>query len=142
MFAERSFYVKHPSSSADTSPSEGLSHPLARMASMTATTSFRTCPASAGAVYAQRRLVAGALLVLLGAVLWTLATWATDSSVGVTSAGADATGSEQMYIVQPGDTLWSIAAELNTNGDVRDTVDRIAAENGGSAIAVGQRLQL
>ena len=45
-----------------------------------------------------------------------------------------------MHVVQPGDTLWTIAATIDTDGDVRDTVDRLAATNGGSALEVGQRL--
>ncbi len=108
---------------------------------MTATLSLEAPQATADAVYVRRRLVAGVVLVVLGAILWTLATWATDSSVGVTTAGADTTGSGEVYIVQPGDSLWSIATEMATEGDVRNTVDRLAAANGGSDIAVGQRLE-
>jgi hypothetical protein len=49
-------------------------------------------------------------------------------------AGADT------VLVQPGDTLWSIAAGLEGGGDVRATVDRLAVLNGGSDLQVGQRL--
>jgi LysM repeat protein len=56
--------------------------------------------------------------------------------------GADrpAAGSGELYIVQPGDTLWSIAAGIDSDSDVRDTVDYLADTNGGSSILVGQRL--
>jgi LysM repeat protein len=46
------------------------------------------------------------------------------------------------YVVQPGDTLWSVAARLDRGGDLRDTVQALAAANGGSAITAGQRLVL
>jgi Tfp pilus assembly protein FimV len=44
------------------------------------------------------------------------------------------------YVVQPGDTLWSVAARLDRGGDLRDTVQALAKANGGSAITAGQRL--
>ena len=93
-------------------------------------------------VYWRRRAMAGVLLVLLGAGLWTMATWAVNSSIGVDPVGADrpAAGSGELYIVQPGDTLWSIAAGIDSDSDVRDTVDYLADTNGGSSILVGQRL--
>jgi hypothetical protein len=55
---------------------------------------------------------------------------------GVTGAAAGAT----VHVVQPGETLWQIASELAPGTDVRATVDRLAARNGGAAIHVGQRL--
>lgn len=94
-------------------------------------------------VYLRRRVALGAVLVLVGAMLWTAATWAANSSIGVDRVGADQSGTTQeLYVVQPGDTLWSIAAALKPGGDVRDTVDRLAELNGGSALTVGQRLAL
>ncbi len=93
-------------------------------------------------MYLRRRLVAGVLLILVGAALWTVVTWAANSSVGVDPVGADRRGAAatEVYIVQPGDTLWSIAGRLGGDGDRRATVDRLAERNGGSAITVGQRL--
>jgi hypothetical protein len=38
--------------------------------------------------------------------------------------------------------LWSIATAIDSDGDPRDTVDRLSALNGGSSISVGQRLIL
>ena len=40
-----------------------------------------------------------------------------------------------VYVVQPGDTLWSIARELDPTGDVRADVDRLADLNGTAALA-------
>jgi Tfp pilus assembly protein FimV len=47
------------------------------------------------------------------------------------------------YVVQPGDTLWSVAAAVAPDGtDVRATVDELVGLNGGPALAVGQHLVL
>ena len=49
-------------------------------------------------------------------------------------------GSTGTYVVQPGDTMWSIARRLQPLGDVRPLVHRLIAVNGDAALAVGQRL--
>ena len=46
------------------------------------------------------------------------------------------------YVVQPGDTLWSIARRLQPEGDIRPLVDRLVDLNGGADLAVGQRLPI
>lgn len=46
------------------------------------------------------------------------------------------------YVVQPGDTLWSIARRLQPDGDVRPLVDQLVDLNGGTDLAVGQRLPI
>jgi len=47
------------------------------------------------------------------------------------------------YLVQPGDTLWSIAAEVNPAGsDIRRTVDRLVEANGGPVVEPGQQIVL
>ncbi len=46
------------------------------------------------------------------------------------------------YVVQPGDTLWSIARSLQPDGDVRPLVRGLSAANGGAVLAVGQVLVL
>ena len=50
----------------------------------------------------------------------------------------------QSVVVQPGDTLWSIAADAAGTGDVRAVVDRIQALNGlqGTILVPGQVLDL
>ncbi len=47
-----------------------------------------------------------------------------------------------VYVVQPGDTLWSIARELAPTADVRAEVDHLEALNGSAALQAGQRLAL
>ena len=46
------------------------------------------------------------------------------------------------YVVQPGDTLWDIAATLTPEGDPRPLVDALARQLGPTGLQPGQRLQL
>ena len=46
---------------------------------------------------------------------------------------------EGFYIVQSGDTLWSIASSL-TSGNIRNYVHSLIELNGGASVDVGQRL--
>lgn len=95
------------------------------------------------AVYRRRRLVAlllvllvtGTLVVLANAVVARTAGGGTPASVAGTSAPSE-------HVVQPGDTLWSIARTIDPEGDVRVTVDRLVERNGGGPLVVGQRLEL
>jgi hypothetical protein len=41
------------------------------------------------------------------------------------------------YVVRPGDTLWSIAREIQPEGDVRPLVDVLAAARGGTPLVPG-----
>ena len=58
----------------------------------------------------------------------------------VQASSSPAAGS---HVVQPGDTLWSLARRLQPEGDVRPLVARLrASSGGGGALAPGQRIQL
>lgn len=47
----------------------------------------------------------------------------------------------EIYVVQPGDTLWAIATDLSQPGDdVRPLVDALREAAGGSALEIGQRI--
>ncbi len=95
------------------------------------------------AIYRRRRVVVlvlvavlvAATLLLVSAVLARTAGGGTPTSVAGTSMPA-------VHVVQPGDTLWSIARGLHAGGDVRLEVDRLVDLNGDAPIIVGQRLQL
>ena len=108
-----------------------ISHPVARPARLPAR--------PAAAVYRRRRLVAAALVLLLVVALANLA---------MTLLGADAGPAEPRpvaevsVLVEPGDTVWSIAESLARGGDVRPVVDAIVDANGGAALEVGDRLVL
>ncbi len=53
-----------------------------------------------------------------------------------------AAGRPPAYVVQPGDTLWSIARHLHPSGDIRAVVDELAARAGSASLQAGQRLSL
>jgi len=46
------------------------------------------------------------------------------------------------YVVQPGDTFWSIARRMSPGGDPRPLVDRLVAEHGTAVLHVGERVAL
>ena len=113
--------------------------PSARFPS--ATRSVTPGPALSRAVYRRRRL--GALITIGLLVAVGLSVTSAPSSGASRSplpaAGADAAVE---YVVQPGDTLWSIAADVAPDADRRVVVDRLASVNGGVDLRVGQRLVL
>lgn len=96
----------------------------------------------------RRRLMAvlAAAVLVISFVLLANAAVAGIVGGGDTAPAADASAPAAavgaVYIVQPGDTLWSIAAEVAPGTDVRSTVDHLVELNGDAAIAVGQRLRL
>jgi nucleoid-associated protein YgaU len=47
-----------------------------------------------------------------------------------------------VHVVQPGDTLWTLARRLQPEGDVRPLVARLRAEHGPGPLVPGQRLRL
>ena len=74
-----------------------------------------------------------ALIVLVATFLgWSVATRSVESA-----------GKAQVYVVQPGDTLWSIAARRYA-GDTREGVWQLQQRNHllGTTISPGQRLVL
>ena len=48
----------------------------------------------------------------------------------------------EMYVVQPGDTLWAIATRLAPEVDPRITVDRLERARVGGPLRVGERIVL
>jgi Tfp pilus assembly protein FimV len=61
------------------------------------------------------------------------------------SVGSTARPSEpalSQYVVEPGDTLWSIAVRIAPGEDPRPIVQRLAERSGGTALRPGQRLSL
>jgi nucleoid-associated protein YgaU len=111
------------------------------------------------AVYRRRR-VAVALVLATVVVLGFLAARAVTGSAGdlavVTAGSLDApvasvapaaapsapAASPQVYVVRPGDTVWSIAERLQPEGDVRGLVDQLTERIGGSGLQAGQRIAL
>jgi hypothetical protein len=100
----------------------------------------RRRPVPTAATYRRRRLVAAMVAVLALVVLLNVA--ASLLGVGSEPAGVERARPvvERSVVVQPGDTVWSIAAELAGEGDVRPVVDAIVDANGSSALQAGERL--
>ncbi len=66
------------------------------------------------------------------------------SGTAATSDAAEITGTTTVT-VQPGQTLWSIAGDLNPGGDIRDTMDDIVKLNSlvdGESLQMGDSLAL
>jgi len=97
-------------------------------------------------VYARRRLGALLLAVVVVAVLSFAVRLVPGTLGGVPSRAPErvpalaSPDASLVVVVQPGDTLWTIARRLAPGADPRALVDRIAATNGGAALFVGQRL--
>ncbi len=98
-------------------------------------------------VYRRRRLVAAALL--LGALL--AGSWALGALGGGSLTASEARSpaphrlalepvSRAAYVVEPGDTLWTIARRMQPEGDIRPLVDALAAARHGRPLAVGERI--
>jgi hypothetical protein len=110
-------------------------------------TTLRARPrVSQAPVYRRRRALALAALatlvvvtvLLAGAISARLAGGGHPSS----AVGAPSRIASQEWVVQPGDTLWSIAVALAPDADPRATVDRLVDANGADELEVGQRLVL
>ena len=96
------------------------------------------CRRPDAAVLRRRRLavlvVAGVLLaVALGIGSLVLSRPAT--------AGSLPSG-RQTHVVQPGETYWSIAADLPHSGDLRVAVDELIDANGARPLFAGDRIEL
>ena len=109
---------------------------------------------SASQIYARRRLIAGLFLTAIVLVLFlgaghvvanrggapASASMIRPASAGATSAPAPVAAN--LYIVQPGDTLWSIGERFHGHAALVDYVDSLVAANGGTELQVSQALAL
>lgn len=84
-------------------------------------------------------IIAGVLALGQGAFT-SLAPDASTAPSAAASAPVVAGPGEQTVVVQPGDTLWSIARSLQPTGDVRPLVDQLVAANGSSQVVPGDQL--
>jgi LysM repeat protein len=109
---------------------------------------------SASQIYARRRLM---VLLTLAAIVLVL--FVGTGHVVANRGGAPASASmirpanaaavvpsapapTDMYIVQAGDTMWSIGQRFHGDTSLADYVDRLIAVNGGTEIQVSQALTL
>ena len=101
----------------------------------------RCSPRTARATYLRRRLVA--VVVVLGILVGVGKVGATlGGSPLVTSERPPASQSVDPYVVQPGDSLWSIAEALAPGADPRPIVDELARERGDAPLRPGEVVEL
>jgi hypothetical protein len=91
------------------------------------------------AIYRRRRLGVLGLVLLLVALASVAGQLLAGSSVG---GGEPQPVARRSVVVQPGDTVWSIASSLAPGTDPRPLVDSIVDANGGSTLVAGQRLDI
>ncbi len=102
------------------------------------------------AVYRRRRVVALILAVALvvvamagiRAVLRPLTGSDDGRPLSALDASAPVPAGTETLLVQPGESLWDIARDLQPTGDLRPLVDELAALNGGATLEAGQNLVL
>lgn len=110
------------------------------------------------AVYRRRRLLVGGLLLLLVAAVLIVAqsVWAGTGGGPLAATGAAASSpapatssapamspaGAAVWVVRPGDTLWSIARSVQPHGDERGLVDRLDAELHGATLYPGEVVPL
>jgi hypothetical protein len=89
-------------------------------------------------MYFRRRLA-----VLLGALVFAYAAWASFSSpVPAAAVPIEAGVPVAGHVVQRGDTLWTVARGLGAPGDLRDTVSALSDANGGAMLVPGQVIEI
>jgi hypothetical protein len=93
-------------------------------------------------VYLRRRVVLGLVLVAMAVALIASIGSITTAVAGKDDVSPLVAGERQSYVVQPGDTLWSIAGELAPNADRRAAVHALNEVSGGASLQPGQRLYL
>jgi LysM repeat protein len=92
-------------------------------------------------VYVRRRLLVGLVFVAV-VVAVCLGAGNVLASRSGEPASAAAARPAITYVVQPGDTLWSIASARQGGSAVSSYVDLLVERNGGATIQVGQVLTL
>ena len=86
-------------------------------------------------VYRRRRLLVLAVVISLVVGLWSYG-----SSSQPTSTTATRSLDAVVVVVQPGETLWSIATWLDPGADPRRLVDELSDLTGSTTLQPGQRL--
>jgi hypothetical protein len=92
--------------------------------------------------YRRRRVAAVGVATLFALLAWIAVRSALDGTGGgplaTTGAASGVPASVHTWVVQPGDTLWRIAATVDRRGDVRPLVDQLDKEVGGRPLYPGE----
>ena len=102
----------------------------------------RPAPPLSPAVRRRRQLVAAGMGILLvvGAARAAVALGGTPLAAPERPPAAPAGGAAVTHVVEPGDTFWSIAAELAPGEDPRPVVDDLAAAHGDEPLIPGETI--
>lgn len=94
--------------------------------------------------FRRRRAILVVVATAVGLALWSLLAVLSHGLVPAAANGPIPPAAAAVHVVQPGDTLWSIATEVIGVSDeqVRPVVNQLASRTGGSALDVGQRVPL
>ncbi len=92
-------------------------------------------------VYIRRRIAVASVLFSLVAALG-LGAGNVLANRGGAPASASAVRQATTYLVQPGDTMWSIAEVHHDSADLMTFVDALIALNGGTSLQIGQLISL
>ena len=89
-------------------------------------------------------VVVVSLLALLAWALWGAVGWLGSGPLAAPESvpARPVAVASVSYVVQPGDTLWSIARSFQAKGEIRPLVDRLAAQTHGRPLQVGDRIAL
>jgi LysM repeat protein len=98
-------------------------------------------PRPASVVYIRRRVLVSLVLVTILAMVW-LGAGSVLANRGGEPASASAVRPVATYVVQPGDTLWSIAALHHGQASQTSYVDALVQANGGASLQIGQVISL
>ena len=87
--------------------------------------------------FVRRRVVAALVVtaVLVGGAIRAVAAFGVGPASGTERRPA-------VHVVEPGETMWSIAQSLQPGGDTAKLVHRLMKLNGGADLQIGQRLVL
>ncbi|HEX3947576.1 MAG TPA: LysM peptidoglycan-binding domain-containing protein [Acidimicrobiales bacterium] len=89
----------------------------------------------------RRRLALGALVVgLLVALAFPISALGGQPVPAASAAGTSGAGT--VYVVQPGDTLWSIASRIDGNGNPRPLVEALTAKLGSATVVPGEHIDI
>jgi hypothetical protein len=100
-------------------------------------------PHRSAACYRRRRLLAALLaaVVLVGLIAGSRALLA-PLAHAAPSGPAATSAVTRTVVVQPGDTLWTIARRVQPDGDVRPLVDQLVAAHGSGALTPGEHVSI
>ena len=113
-----------------------LVRPLPRPATVRPAPRPSAAPAAMAQVYLWRRVAVGALV----AVALVLSSWAMSVLGGVSLVTSEHRATPVSYVVQPGDSYWSVAQRVAPNEDPRAVVANLERARGGAPLLPGQTI--